>query len=151
VEAAPENVCPRFRNHLNIASVLFDNALNCVEPQPSPLSNTLGRKEWFKDMRFSLGRNARTIICDFDDYASVLAKRSDPKLALPCHGIDGVIDEVRPNLIQFATVGTDEKRSALVVALHRYAVSDLMFIIVSVLSKLFTTSTFCAGAWSMYV
>src|SRR5208282_1959583 len=88
------------RGHLNIASVFFHNALHRVQTQPSSLPDSFGCEEWLKDVRLDLGRNSGTVIADLDHDAIVLAIRSDSQFALSAHGIDGVIDNVGPDLIE---------------------------------------------------
>src|SRR6202521_5503034 len=92
----------RFRIDLNVAPVLFHDALNRVEAQSCSLPNSLGREEWFKDVCLNLGRNAWTVVADLHHNATVVLIGSHSKLAFSAHGIDGVIDDVGPDLIEFA-------------------------------------------------
>jgi hypothetical protein len=54
-------------------------------------------------MRLDLGRNPRPVVADLNDYTAVFAIGSKPKLALPAHRIDGIIDDVGPNLIKLTS------------------------------------------------
>ena len=87
---------------MNIASVLLHDTLNRVEPEASPFADSLGGKERFEDMRLYLGRNSRSVIGDFNYDTIVFAIRSDSKPALASHSIDGIVDDIRPNLIELA-------------------------------------------------
>ena len=91
-----------FRAHLNTAFVLLDDALNRVEAEARAFADSLGGKERFEDMRLHFRRNSRSIIGDLNYDTIVLAIRSDLKLALAFHRIDGIVDDIRPNLIEFA-------------------------------------------------
>ena len=92
-----------FRAHLNIASVLLHDTPNRVKAEASAFANSLGGKERFEDMRLYLGRNSRSVVGDFNYHTVVFAIRSDSKPALASHSIDGVVDDIRPNLIEFAS------------------------------------------------
>src|SRR6202165_5634032 len=92
----------RFRIDLNIAPVFFHNALNCVEAQPCSLPYSLGREEWFKDVCLNLGRNAWTVVSNLHHDATVVLIGSHSKLAFSTHGVDGIIDDVGPHLIELA-------------------------------------------------
>jgi hypothetical protein len=82
--------------------VLFHDTLNRVEAEASAFANSFGGKEWFEDMRLYLRRNSRSVIGDFNYDTIVLAIRSDSKPALASHSIDGIVDDIRPNLIELA-------------------------------------------------
>src|SRR5216683_1380979 len=92
----------RFRINLNIAPVFFHDALNRIEAQPCSLPYSLGGEEWFKDVWFNLGRNPWTVVADLHHDATVVLIGSHSKLTFSAHSIDGVIDDVGPNLIEFA-------------------------------------------------
>ena len=91
-----------FRVHLNTASVLLHDTLNRVEAQAGAFAHSLGGEKRFEDMRLYLGRNSRTVVGDLNHHAIVLAIGSDSKLALASHRINGIVDDVRPNLIELA-------------------------------------------------
>ena len=91
-----------FRADLNIAPVLLHNSLNRVEAEPGAFPNSLGGEERFEDVRLYVGRNSRTVIGDLNHDAIVLAIGSNSKLAFATHGVDGIVDDVGPNLIQLA-------------------------------------------------
>src|SRR3984893_19267627 len=92
----------RFRIDLNIAPVFFHNALHRVEAQPCSLPYSLGCEEWFKDVCLNLWRNAWTVVADLHHDATVVLIGSHSKLAFSAHGVDGIVDDVGPNLIEFA-------------------------------------------------
>src|SRR5713226_6552611 len=92
----------RFRIDLNIAPVFFHDALNRVEAQPCSLAYSLGSKEWFKDVWLNLGRNPWTVVADLHHDTTVVLIGSHSKRAFSAHGVDGIIDDVGPNLIEFA-------------------------------------------------
>src|ERR1700674_1602537 len=92
----------RFRIDLNIAPVFFHDALNRVEAQPGSLAYSLGCEKWFKDVFLNLWRNAWTVVADLYHNATIVLIGSHSKLASSAHGIDGIIDDVSPDLIEFA-------------------------------------------------
>src|SRR5579863_7452920 len=93
---------------LNGPPVLLHDSLNRVEAKPCALPNSFGGEERFKDMRLDLRRNSRTVVADLNNSATVFAIGSHAKFASAPHRIDGVIDDVGPNLIQLAPEGIHE-------------------------------------------
>src|ERR1700686_1531683 len=93
---------PRFRIDLNVASVFFHDTLHRVQAQSGSLPYSLGGEEWFKDMCLNLGRNAWTVVANPSHNATIVLIGSHSKLAFSAHGIDGIIDDVSPDLIEFA-------------------------------------------------
>src|SRR5207245_9840361 len=81
---------------------LLHNALNRVEAKPCSFPHSLRGEERFEDMRPYLGQNPRTVIGDLNHDAIVLAIGSNSKLAFTAHGVNGIVDDVGPNLIQLA-------------------------------------------------
>src|SRR3981189_1114999 len=93
---------PWFRIDLNVAPVFFHDALHRVEAKPCSLPYSLGGEEWFKDVCLNLGRNAWTVVADLHHNATVVLIGSHSKLAFSAHGVDGVINDVGPHLIELA-------------------------------------------------
>ena len=91
-----------FRAYLNISPVLLHNSLNCVETEAGPLSHSLGSKEWFKNVVLDLRGNPGAVIADLNHNAGNLAIGSNPQLAFAAHGVDGIVDDVGPHLVEFA-------------------------------------------------
>ena len=91
-----------FRADLDIAPVLLHDSLNGVEAEPGAFADSFGGEERFEDVRLHVGRNSRAVIGDLHHNAIVLAIGSNSKLAFAAHGVNGVVDEVGPNLIQLA-------------------------------------------------
>src|SRR5260370_41210612 len=92
----------RFRIDVNIAPVFFHDALPRVEGQPGSLAYSHGGEKWFKDVRLNLGRNPWTVVANLYHNTTVVLIGSHPKLASSAHGIDGIVDDVGPDLIEFA-------------------------------------------------
>ncbi len=44
--------------------MLFNNSLNCIQPQARTLSNSLGGKKRLKDMGLNIGWNSGTVIAN---------------------------------------------------------------------------------------
>ncbi len=74
-------------------------------------------------MRLNFRRNAWTVVADLHDHAIVLAISAHAKFAFAAHRVDRVVDQVRPNLIQFAAKGIHQQRDLLIIALHSDSVS----------------------------
>lgn len=76
-----------------------DDSLHGIESQARALAHTFRREERFKDVSLNLGRDAGAIISDLNYYATIVAVGSHSKRAGTAHRVDGVIDEVGPDLI----------------------------------------------------
>ena len=93
---------PGFRIDLNAASMLLHDSLNGVEAEAEAFSNSFGSEEGFEDVRLYIGRDSGAVVGDLNHNAIVLAIGADSKLAFPAHRANGVVDDVGPNLIEFA-------------------------------------------------
>src|ERR1043166_1140461 len=94
--------------YLNVPTMFLHDALGRVEAKPSALAHSLGSEEGIKDMRQNLVRNSRAIIANFNHSTVVFAVRTHPQISFSVHGIDGVVDQVCPHLVQFAAIGIHE-------------------------------------------
>ena len=92
------------------------------ETQPGSLPHSLGGEERLENMVLHFRRDARSIVGDFDQQAIDLARRADTQLALSLHGVDGVVDQVGPDLVQVAAARADLRQGAVEIELHRDAV-----------------------------
>ena len=66
-----------------------------------------------------LRRNSRAAIADFNHHIVVLAEGSHPKFALARHGVDRVLDDVGPDLVQLGSRGVNQKRDRFIHTLYR--------------------------------
>src|ERR1017187_9366763 len=98
--------------------MLINNSLYSVQAESSTFSYSLRRKERFENVRLNVRRDSGAVVGDLNYNGIVLPISPNSQLALAAHGVDGVINDVRPNLIQFTSEGIHEKRNFPVVALH---------------------------------
>src|ERR1700680_3770813 len=91
-----------FRADLNVPPVLLHNSLNGVEAEPRTFPDSLSGEERFENVRLYAGQDSRPVIADFDHDAIILPVGADSEPALSAHGVNCVVDEVGPNLIQLA-------------------------------------------------
>src|SRR5208283_6212426 len=96
--------------NLNVAAVLFHDALHRVEAESRPLTYALGREKRLKNVRQDLRRNSGAVVADFHDHAIVLTIGAHAQLAFSSHRVDGIVDQVGPNLVEFAAEGMYKKR-----------------------------------------
>ncbi len=92
----------RLRSNLNISSMFFHNALRCIEAEACSLTDSFGSEKRFEDVGLDLGRDSGTVVANLDDDAIIVAIGSNSQLAFAAHGIDGIVDNVSPHLIEFA-------------------------------------------------
>ena len=82
--------------------VLLHDALNGIEAEAGALAHFFGGEEGLENVLLDLGRNSRAIVGDLHYCALVIAIGADQKLSLATHGVDGVVDDVGPDLIELA-------------------------------------------------
>src|SRR5262249_39754414 len=71
-----------------------------VEAEPGANSLRLRREEWLEDARRDLRRNARAAVGDPYFHGVAEAAGAHFEHALAVHGLDRVVDDVRPDLVQ---------------------------------------------------
>ena len=79
--------------------MLSDNRLHSIQAEARSLTNTLGGEKGIKDVGFYLRRNSRAIVANFHHNKVVFAEGPYLKFALTRHRIDGIFNNVGPNLI----------------------------------------------------
>src|SRR6516225_11057073 len=99
----------RFEFDLAVVPIC-NNPVTDQQPQPRPGANTLGREERFKYPRLDLGRDSSPIVHNFHNQLIIFDRSADADLAAAIHGIDRIIDEIRPHLVKFAAVSHDARR-----------------------------------------
>ena len=82
--------------------MFFYDALDGVEAETGALSDALGGEKRFEDMGADVRWNSRTVVDDLDHDPLVIAIRADFQFALAIHGVDRIVDQVGPNLVEFA-------------------------------------------------
>src|SRR5881397_3367156 len=73
----------------------------------------LGCIERIEDTLPALWRYTRSRVLDLDEHALLLGQRPDSEHSLPFHGVDCVVDEVCPYLVELAAVRLDERDIAV--------------------------------------
>ncbi len=91
--------------------MLPHNSLNCIQTEAAALSHSLGGEKWFKDMRLDLRWNPGTVVPDLDHHTSGVAICAYPKFPPAVDGVNRVIDDVGPNLIQLTAERIHQKRT----------------------------------------
>src|SRR5260370_40025571 len=99
--------------YLNRASVFPHNPLNCIEAKPGPLADSLGRKKRLKDARLYVRRNSRTVIANLNHNAIGFTINSHPESAFAVHGVNRIVNDVGPDLVQFAAERIYQQRNRL--------------------------------------
>src|SRR5579862_8427532 len=84
----------------NLAGMLVYDASGHLQPEASAFSDALGGEEGLEDMVTGVFRDARTVIRDLHQQVVQLAGGANPQLTFAIHGLDRIVDEVRPYLVQ---------------------------------------------------
>src|SRR5215212_129494 len=102
-----------------------DDVVGDVQAQACAGTGGFGGKEGLEDTRLSFGWNPWPIVDDLDYDVALFATGEQPEFSLTLHGLDGVVDDVGPDLIQFGPVGLDTRNVVGVVARDADACFDL--------------------------
>src|SRR5215216_3488621 len=117
----------RLRLDPDVAAVAgHDDAAGDVQPEPGSLAHALGREERLPDPRLEGWRDARPVVGDLDAGPIALARRPNPEGAPAAHSVDGVVDQVGPDLVQLTPMGADLRQATVVLAVDRDGVLELV-------------------------
>src|SRR5262250_1440333 len=106
--------------------MLLHNSLNSVQTQAGAFSNSLGGKKRFKYMGLDIRWNSGTVIANLNHHTPAVAISVYPKFAPAVHRIDGIVNDVGPNLIQLTAERIHEKRHRVVITLDFHAALELV-------------------------
>ena len=81
--------------------------------------DAFGGVERLEDVRLNFRRNAAAVVGDFHHHLVVIQKCGDADLPRSFDRVDGVIEQIRPHLVEFAAVGHDSWNRAIVLARDR--------------------------------
>src|SRR6266581_3755545 len=79
----------------------LDQSSRDIQPKPCAFAYRLGGEKWIKDAITNLGRNARAIVDNPDYHSVALAIRDQIHAAALTHGVQRIVEQVRPHLIEF--------------------------------------------------
>src|SRR5436305_8273652 len=116
----------RLGSNLDCPMMFSDDPFHGVQSESSSLPDSLGGEERFIDMRHNFWRNSRTVVGDLDHHTVVVAIGAHVQLSLAAHGIDGIVDQVGPDLAQFTAKRIYGQRRLSVIAPDRYPVLQLV-------------------------
>ena len=106
---------PGARLKLDFTTVTVSNdAVADDQAQAGARANRFGGEERLEDAGLDFRRNAGPIIDDFHHQLIPFDEGADADLAGPINGIDGIVDEVGPDLVEFAAMGQDARRGAVI-------------------------------------
>src|SRR5215210_2173492 len=99
----------RLRPDGDLATVRDDDAPHYVEAEPGPRADLLGRVEGLEDALPRLMRYPRPVVHDLDHDQILFRKRPHSDVTAPVHRVRGVVDEVRPDLVELAAVSLNPR------------------------------------------
>src|SRR5690242_15155017 len=106
--------------------MLLHNSLDGVQPESGALPDAFGGEERLEDVGLHVSRNSWPVVANFHDYAGIVTVGSHSKLAFAAHGVNRIVDQVGPDLVEFAAERIHEQRNTLVIAFHRDTVLELV-------------------------
>ena len=95
-----------FKFDFTVVTIRDDPVTN-QKSQPGAGTNSLCREERFKYPRLDFRRDTSPVVHDFHHQLIIFDGGANADLAAAIHRIDGIIDEIRPNLVEFAAVSQD--------------------------------------------
>src|SRR5512146_264156 len=104
-ERDPEFGMPGTGLYLNRPVVPANDSARDVETEPGVVAHWLGREEWVEDSRLDILRDPGAVIDHRDDDGiSLSGVRGDAHVPAPpfVHGVERILDQVRPHLTQLA-------------------------------------------------
>src|SRR6266702_5763335 len=114
------------RLHLEIPVMLVhDDPPRDVEAQAGALTDRLGGEERLEDPAGDVGWHARSGVTELDQHLIAVERGPHGERAGPVHRRHGVVDQIRPDLVEFRWVGGDRGQGPVVVFDHRDAAADL--------------------------
>jgi len=81
-----------------------NNSIADDESEASAGADRLGLKKTFEQMRLHVRRNAGAVVHDFNDNLVVFEAGANTDFSGSIDRVNGVVDEIGPDLIQFAAV-----------------------------------------------
>src|SRR5258708_7166703 len=94
---------PRFRFKRHLSAMAANNPVNGVQSYSSALADVLGREEWLKEMRFHHVGNTGSTVDNLNETEIELSGSSNYQITLTAHGIDRIVNEIGPDLVQLAS------------------------------------------------
>src|SRR5207244_3670307 len=113
---------PRLGLHFDEAVVPSYDTANGIESQARAFTDLLRCEKRVEDARLDVLRNSGPVVFNFNHGIVQFLARFDLQLALALHRIDGVVDQVGPNLIQLSTVCADAGQRSFVVSRDNNAI-----------------------------
>src|SRR5215210_1671301 len=98
-----------------------DNVMRDMQSQSCTMPGCLGGKKRFKDARLDVWWDPRSIIHDLDDHLVILRIRSNLDFPFPIQRVDGIVNDVRPYLVEFAGVCLDPREICGILPPDRHA------------------------------
>src|SRR6202044_2380432 len=95
-----------------------DDAPRDVETETGPFTERLGGEERLEYSRTDLFGHAGPRVPDGDREKVLVAPRADRQDARRAHGADGVVDQVRPHLVEFGGVDGNRWKGTVVLSPH---------------------------------
>src|SRR5215470_5571580 len=109
---------PGNRREIDGAAHFPDETMNRVETESGAVAHALGRKKRLEDARLNLLGDTGAIVGNFNENIFAFARNANPQRPFVLHGIGGIVDEIRPDLIQLTAVGGDLRNVRRKVANH---------------------------------
>src|SRR5579872_2146958 len=96
--------------------MLVNYFIHNIQAQARSFANFFGCEKWLENVILNFAGNSWTVVHDLNQCPLMLARRTHNQLTVLLHGIDSVVDQVRPNLVQRASESADLGQRAIELA-----------------------------------
>src|SRR5262245_34555648 len=105
--------------------LLGSDAPGSVEPEAGSLALRVRTEERLANARQGLGRNAAAVVADGDNGLALFAGSLNRDRARAVRRIHGIVQDVRPYLIEAAAQRADRRQAAVIVPDDRYILKTI--------------------------
>src|SRR5262245_41742094 len=88
---------------------IADDAIANNQSETRAGADRFGREKRFEHTRLDLSRNAGAVVHDFHDELIVVKRSAHTYLSRAIDGGDGVIQQIGPDLVEFAAISQDAR------------------------------------------
>src|SRR5919202_4588158 len=94
-----------------------NDATGDIETQSRPFSYLFGREDGIENALMNLCRDPWSIITDLDTDSRPVMRGADGDRPRACEGIESIVQEVHPDLVELSTVGVQNRKLRVIPAL----------------------------------
>src|SRR5579863_7937762 len=95
--------------------MLLHDANGGIQSEAGAIADAFGGEERIENPVLNFRRDAWAVVANLDDHRVELAAGADSQFAVSVHGVDSIVDQVRPYLIQFTAIRADPRQFSIII------------------------------------